>query len=392
MMKNILKVLLFVICFSFINVNAAPTTLKELKDELAKDIANKEKLIKEQEAIRNNMDSVNLEIDELNAAIEQSQKEIDESVLKIEQLNSDIIAKNEEIETLLSFEQVSSGDNVYLEYIFGASSFTDFIYRSALVEQLTEYNDELIDDMHALIEENKKLQEELKQKIKENEERTVELENKLKEYNLSLSDLSEHQVDIEADIKARQAEVNYYANEYAKNGCPDTQDIYTCIGVPYANGLTRPLGAATVTSEFGWRFHPTLNYYRMHNGIDLAVGMGNNIYASAAGIVSKITWKSSCGGNMVYIQHNIDGEKFRTVYQHMAEVKVSIGDVVTMTSVIGTVGGGGYTLKKNGGWDTCSTGAHLHFGVLKGWTGSNYVNPRNYINFPSKGSRFSSRF
>lgn len=392
MKKIVLSIITILFAFNISIVNAAPTTLKDLKEELAKDIANKESLIKQQQAVQNNIKTVNLEISEINAAIEQSQKEIDASVLKIEELNIEIVEKNKEIESLLSFEQVSKGDNVYLEYIFGASSFTDFIYRSALVEQLTEYNDNLIDEMHALIEENKKLQEELKQKIKENEERTLKLEAKLREYNLSLSDLSEHQLDIEADIKARQAEVNYYATEYAKNGCPDTQDIYTCIGVPYANGLTRPLASATVTSEYGWRFHPTLNYYRMHNGIDLAVGMGNNIFASAAGIVSKITWKSSCGGNIVWIQHNIDGEKFRTVYQHLAEVKVSVGDVVTMTSVIGTVGGGGYTLKKNGGWDTCSTGAHLHFGVLKGWTGSNYENPRNYINFPSKGSRFTSRF
>lgn len=44
--------------------------------------------------------------------------------------------------------QISEGDNVYLEYIFEATSFTDFIYRSAIVEQLTKYNDELIDDMY----------------------------------------------------------------------------------------------------------------------------------------------------------------------------------------------------------------------------------------------------
>ena len=53
--------------------------------------------------------------------------------------------KEEEIKNLLSFNQISDGDNVYLEYVFGASSFTDFIYRSAVVEQLSLYNDVLFD-------------------------------------------------------------------------------------------------------------------------------------------------------------------------------------------------------------------------------------------------------
>ena len=45
-------------------------------------------------------------------------------------------------------------DNVYLEYVFNAKSFADFIYRSSVVEQLTKHNDELIDEMSALIDEN----------------------------------------------------------------------------------------------------------------------------------------------------------------------------------------------------------------------------------------------
>ena len=70
------------------------------------------------------------------------------------------------------------------------------------------------------------------------------------------------------------------------------------------------------------------------------------------------------------------------------EQKISdykVGDIVTITSVIGTVGGGE-------SYDNCSTGAHLHFGILKGWSGYTYYNPRNYIKFPRLGSRFTTRF
>lgn len=394
MMKKISKILVCILCFLALanTIFGAATTLKDLKEDLARDIANKDALIAKQREVQSKINKVNDQIESINKEIEESEKGIEEAKAKIQELNLEIIEKNKEIESLLSFKQVSEGDNVYLEYIFGASSFTDFIYRSALVEQLTEYNDNLIDEMYDLIEENERLQVELKVKIKESEAKSTELVKVLRQYDLTMDDLSEDQLDIEADIKARKVEVAYYEDQYEKNGCSETTDIYTCIGVPYANGFTRPLNKASVTSEFGNRYHPTLHYYRMHNGIDLGVAMGSNVFASAAGIVSKITYKSSCGGNMVWVQHSIDGSKYRTVYQHLSTVKVSVGDVVTMTTVIGTSGGSGFTLKKNGGWDTCSTGAHLHFGIMTGWTGSTYVNPRNYINFPAKGKSFSSRF
>ena len=136
------------------------------------------------------------------------------------------------------------------------------------------------------------------------------------------------------------------------------------------------------------RLHPTLGYYRMHNGVDIGVPMNTPVYASAAGIVSKIVRvknpnkrNSSCGGNMVYVKHRIKGKEYTTVYMHLHSINVKLQDFVTTGSIIGKSGGGE-------SYDYCTTGPHLHFGVMKG---SNYVNPRNYVNFPKKGVRWSSR-
>ena len=75
------------------------------------------------------------------------------------------------------------------------------------------------------------------------------------------------------------------------------------------------------------------------------------------------------------------GKKYRTVYMHMNSINVKIGDIVTITSVVGTVGSTGK-----------STGAHLHFAILKDWIGSTYYNPRNYVKFPAMYKKFNSRF
>ena len=47
--------------------------------------------------------------------------------------------------------QVSNGGNIYLEYLFDAENYTDFIYRYEVVKQLTNYNSTLIDELEALI-------------------------------------------------------------------------------------------------------------------------------------------------------------------------------------------------------------------------------------------------
>ena len=67
---------------------------------------------------------------------------------------------------------------------------------------------------------------------------------------------------------------------------------------------------------------------------------------------------------------------------HLHSISVKLNDFVTASTVVGKSGGGE-------SYDYCTTGPHLHFGIMKG---SSYVNPRNYVKFPAKGGRFTNRF
>ena len=79
---------------------------------------------------------------------------------------------------------------------------------------------------------------------------------------------------------------------------------------------------------------------------------------------------------MVYINHSVKGKNFTTVYMHLKSISsnIKVGTVVTTNTVIGYLGGGS-TAKKNGGYDGCSTGAHLHFGIA---VNGSWKNPMNY--------------
>ena len=389
MMRNGIKIVCCVLSFFIFTNCVNAISLKDYRIQYEKDLAKYNSSNNKQNEAKNKIKDLQNDIGNVSNNIDKYQKEIDESKDKIEQLNKEIKEKKKEIDNLLSFMQVSDGDNVYLEYIFGASSFTDFIYRSAIVEQLTKYNDELVDDMHKKIEENKELQKKLAQQIEDSEKEMDKLNILLNSANVSLSELIDAHEDIEEDMDASKKQYEYFKKEFKNNGCSEDTDINVCLKVPTSTGFIRPLVKATVTSEFGMRYHPTQRVWKLHSGMDLGVPTGTNVYPAANGVVTKIARvknpdkkNSSCGGNKIYIKHLVNGKEYVTVYMHVHTIKVNLGDYVNINTVIAGSGGGE-------SYDRCTTGPHLHFSVMKG---NSYLEPRNYVKFPAKGKKFTSRY
>lgn len=123
-------------------------------------------------------------------------------------------------------------------------------------------------------------------------------------------------------------------------------------------GLMRtPLDGARQTSGFGMRFHPLLNYSRMHQGVDFGAAMGSPIYAAANGVVG---FAARHGGHGNYVLVNHTGE-LKTAYAHLSRFAVRPGQKVAQGQVIGYVGSTGI-----------STGPHLHYEV---WLRGRAVNP-----------------
>lgn len=383
-MKKIICILLIIsLIFSPLLLPYSEVEAKTLRgyiEDLESKMTTQEEYERQREEARQRAKQYQTQITESFKNIEQYGEDIQASRKRIDELNTEISEKQKEIDELMSFFQITKGSNAYLEYIFGASTFTDFIYRTAIVEQLSNYNDELIDEMYRLIEEQKQVQKELEEKIKEEQKAVEEQKKLLASINVTISDLDDMYVDVEAEIKGIKEEIAYLQ----EMGCEMDEELADCLDVPYASGFYKPLKSGRVTSEFGSRTDPITGELNVtHKGIDIAVPDWTPVYASAAGTVSRIIRKASCGGNIVYIKHQIDGEKFTTRYIHLSRIDVSVGDIVTMNTVVG-LSGGGWTADENGGYDYCTTGAHLHFEINVGWESIYPVNPRNYIYFPNR--------
>lgn len=126
--------------------------------------------------------------------------------------------------------------------------------------------------------------------------------------------------------------------------------------------------SASITSYFGPRTAPTAGASSYHQGIDIGVGIGTEVYATEAGTVVNSEYKD-LNGNWIKIDH---GNGFESLYLHNSQLLVSVGDVVAKGQVIALSGNTGV-----------GTGPHLHFAIkLNG----NYIDPLLYKYDNGKGN------
>ncbi len=110
--------------------------------------------------------------------------------------------------------------------------------------------------------------------------------------------------------------------------------------------LASPMEVTRVTSGFAMRLHPILNTWRAHNGVDYAAPTGAPVRTIGDG---KVGFAGTMGGygNVVQIEH---GRGDTTVYAHLSQIDVRVGQTVARGERVGAVG--------STGW---ATGPHLHF-------------------------------
>ena len=82
-------------------------------------------------------------------------------------------------------------------------------------------------------------------------------------------------------------------------------------------------------------YNETTRDWRVHNGMDIAADAGTEVVAAAAGEVYTV-YEDDTMGTTVVIRHS---GGYTTRYSSLSEdVRVSVGDKVTLGQVIGTVG------------------------------------------------------
>ena len=113
-----------------------------------------------------------------------------------------------------------------------------------------------------------------------------------------------------------------------------------------AKGIVFPLIYSRMSSPYGMRRHPVFKRHMYHHGIDLAAPFFSHARTIYSGRV--VFADNYMGyGNLVTVEH-ADG--FVSLYGHLSDILVSVGEVVVTGQIIGLVGATGH-----------ATGPHLHF-------------------------------
>lgn len=317
------------------------------------------------------------EYNALDQQINETEQEITILETQIEQTKEDILKKEEELKQAeAEFEEYKAlflkrarimYENSaidYLEILFGAENFSDFLSKIEMITQLMKYDRDIIDKMEKTKQRIADTKTELEETLKRQEEsaltleeRKTSLDNALAKKQLMINelqnDVERYKAIYEAAEEAEAALIREHRNALSYSSNP----------VKYTGGkFAWPVpGSQRITSYYGWRIHPVYKTRKFHTGIDIGAGYGLDIVAAADGVVTLATTNGGYG-KCVIINH---GSGITSLYGHCSTLLVSVGDKVVKGEVIAKVGSTGV-----------STGPHLHFEVREN---SSTTDPLGYL-------------
>jgi murein DD-endopeptidase MepM/ murein hydrolase activator NlpD len=152
------------------------------------------------------------------------------------------------------------------------------------------------------------------------------------------------------------------------NWCAD--GLVACFDEDHIFPLTRPI---PIRIDPTYRYASTQGGLReIHRGVEFPSPSGTPILAAASGQVifagddmsEKVALWPEFYGNYVIIEHDLPGQPVYSLYAHLSEINVVVGQVVSAGEEIGLVGASGSAI-----------GSHLHFEVRSGQ--DDYFSARN---------------
>lgn len=320
----------------------------------------------ELDKVSSNLRTLNQRIGKTEKNIEFIKNKMYNTEKELQKLELEIVQQEKVLRKRIS-AIYKYGYQSYLEVLFQAKDFGDFITRFGMVKRF------VMQDVHNLntLREQQNLISQKKEEIsrqKNDLERQKILYTKLQNQNRY------EQTRYLSKIQATQTELSKIQNDrrLLENALDELEELSRSMESEIRdiqNKSKNALGtgkyiwpvSGDITSYFGYRIHPILKKRKYHTGLDIAAVSGTPIAASDTGVVI-FSARNGGYGLMVTIDH---GAGISTIYAHCSRLLVKKGQKVTKGQTIARVGSTGL-----------STGPHLHFEVRKDGVP---VNPLDYI-------------
>lgn len=332
-----------------------PTYADSLSDQLQEARDAQAELEKQIEAIQSDKSKaleekalLDRQNDKLRSEISLLQQQSDETQARITELTQ---KEQEQYELFCRQvrEEEERGTVSYWSVLFKASSFTDLLARMDFVNEVMDYDRQVISDLQATRRQLTEDKAALEQQKSELESSQTKLQQQVDAASALIREYEEteagHQamLDEAAEDEARIQELIRQQQSGGSSGSSGGSNSGVD-GYIWPTNNTR-----VVTSPYGERWCP-FHGYESHNGADIDAARGSAVLAAKSGRVIQAGWNGGYGIS-VMIAHD-DG--ITTLYGHMDGCSVSVGQTVSQGETIGICGNTGN-----------SSGAHIHYTMYK---------------------------
>lgn len=289
------------------------------------------------------------------ALIESQISTLNQQIAEVEQVE----AEQYELFCQQVRQEEERGTLSYWSVLFKASDFDDLLSRIDFINEIMEYDQQIIDELQAMRSELNGDRGELEAQESDLDSARNEQKKLAEEYSEMYKDYKQTEEDLQAAYDEAVAE-----EAALESVMQDVERIAVELGVTggTSGGYIWPIKVSPIyiTSKFGPRAQPTAGASTLHNGIDIGVSYVP-VYAAKAGTVT-LAGTNGGFGNCVIISH---GNGYSTTYGHLSSIKVQVGDVVAQGQEIATSGNTG-----------TSTGPHLDFRIMEDGV---YKDPLTYL-------------
>ncbi len=336
-------------------------------DNIKKDIAS---VSKKKNKLSGSLSWLNDRSDEQRQLYEQKLEELDATMQALADSNeayinamNDLSNKKElykkRLQAMFSYKR-----NSYLEWFLESGSLKNYFTMVQFMQIVAESDQQILDDLQASADDAELKKQNLEKQKSElsaiTNNITLQIEKLKSDINTTQAQLQSIQDNLnslnkeEDQLNAESQEIGQAIKLLQKKLTSDQNS--QSLGIN-ENGWVWPYPANNILfSPYGWRIHPILRYKKFHAGTDISGDYGKSIVAAKDGVVilvkNPVQGQNRGGsgyGNYVVIAHN---GMVTSLYAHMKETLVKVGQVVKAGDLIGRCGSTGL-----------STGAHLHFEI-----------------------------
>ena len=301
----VLLALIFIVSLmtALIPINASAASQSEINQltQQRKELQAKQK---EQQKTINNLRSKKASVVDQKAALDQendlAQQEIEVVKQQITAYDQQIEDKGVELEAAKQEEEAQTvrfrgcvrhleeyGQMSYIAILLEATSLSDLLARMDMVGEVIAYNKQVQADMTAAREKVETVKAELEDARTELQDKQSELETKQVELQQKVSEANALLASLESDINAYKSVYDQYEQQQQNVQSQIDKQVEDLRRQEEANKKNDPSydagkdnGATgsmmwpcpschTITSEFGWRYHPIYHTQKYHSGVDI---------------------------------------------------------------------------------------------------------------------------